>query len=87
MSGCVNCVWDGYREELEEWISRGKEAQELAAKARKDVDADTASNGDEDGMSGGDWGLDSAMEDIPVGIREFMKTEKRLQQQRKEAGG
>ena len=87
MSGCVNCVWDGYREELEEWISRGKEARELAARAREELADDTIHDGDEDGMGSGSWGLDDAMGDIPVGIREFMKTEKRLQQERKEAAG
>lgn len=27
MSGCVNCVWDVYREEVEEWASRKKERE------------------------------------------------------------
>lgn len=87
MSGCVNCVWDGYREELEEWIDRGKQARDSAAKACGDFTTDTDCDSGKDGVGSGDWGLDNAMEDIPVGIREFMKIEKRLQQQRKVAAG
>lgn len=27
MSGCVNCVWDRYRDELEDWAAASKEAR------------------------------------------------------------
>lgn len=28
MSGCVNCVWDVYRDDIEEWASKSAEARE-----------------------------------------------------------
>ena len=87
MSGCVNCVWDGYREELEEWVSRKRDAQEMAAKKHVNALADAAHRGEDDSIGAGDLELENAMDDIPVGIREFMKTEKRLQQQRLTTGG
>ena len=57
MSGCVNCVWDAYREEVEAWAGRRE--------------------------SPGDEGED-LWEGVPVGIREFMRTEKRLKGKGKE---
>ncbi|CAF9920665.1 MAG: hypothetical protein GOMPHAMPRED_002104 [Gomphillus americanus] len=87
MSGCVNCVWDGYREELEEWVGRKRSVQETAAKKRANALANAARRGEDDGIGTSDLELENAMDDIPVGIREFMKTEKRLQQQRIGAAG
>lgn len=115
MSGCVNCVWDLYRDEMEEWAAKRKEADhslkkekslEGARKKRRRTDAgmsgstgralpveqadeNAAHTMDEDG--GGSealWGkpLDSDLtgddlyKNIPVGIREFMKQEKRLKE-------
>lgn len=76
MSGCVNCVWDIYREDLEEWADRSRQARkrEMAASASKDI---------EDDEGGGETLLDSDCNDglfegMSVGIREFMRTEKRL---------
>lgn len=109
MSGCVNCVWDRYRDELENWASKSALARERLLAQRKKEDAArqragvkgtgmmTATPGmpqhvaismDDDG--GGSEALWSSSEfaggpgdlfkDIPVGIREFMKTEKMLKQ-------
>ena len=113
MSGCVNCVWDQYRDELEEWAAQSALAREAlakqnAAKAQKTQkklkkmgtgsmlagegtpDHVATSMDDDGGGSEALWSMDMEMgkpgqgkgEDlfggIPVGIREFMKTEKML---------
>ncbi|KAK7514646.1 oxidoreductase-like protein [Phyllosticta citriasiana] len=117
MSGCVNCVWDVYRDELEEWALASREAKrrmkEMKGEGEKDkekenqvvaaeserrrlADAAAASSTSMDDDGGGSEALWSAEElggedgfaaveddlfkDIPVGIREFMKTEKKLKQ-------
>ncbi|KAL9105658.1 MAG: hypothetical protein Q9227_009207 [Pyrenula ochraceoflavens] len=114
MSGCMHCVWDDYRDSIEEWASRVKVAQAQINKtpandrkrgtvepkqrvaARREV-ADAARSMDDDGGgSETNWAGGGAREEeedeifkglaegrdlfesIPVGIREFIKTEKRL---------
>ena len=128
MSGCVNCVWDRFRDEMEEWAAANAEAtlrlkaQEggitagmadsstttsrpaaAAATASATATAPSAappaagsgiSMDDDGGGSDTNWSLEDAKraasgttksgwdEDlykgVPVGIREFMKQEKRL---------
>ncbi|KAG8631692.1 hypothetical protein KVT40_000832 [Elsinoe batatas] len=116
MSGCVNCVWDLYRDELEEWAAANAEAkaklvamraekQEVAGaggvgqqrEGRDEVMGEGLSTGigkvpthvavsmdDDGGGSETNWTLNSGEDDlfggIPVGIREFMRTEKMLKQ-------
>jgi len=104
MSGCVNCVWDVYREDLEEWAAKATEARALLAKQGKSQSgADAmrlntsaskvkgggmvtgpASMDDDGGGSETNWNLGSSSGDlfatIPVGIREFMRTEKALKE-------
>jgi hypothetical protein len=99
MSGCVNCVWDMYRDEVEEWAAKSAEAR-AAMQAQRDGRTGTGtmvagqgtpthvatSMDDDGGGSETNWsaGLSVSQEnlfnDIPVGIREFMKTEKMLKQ-------
>ena len=103
MSGCVNCVWDGYREELEAWAESRREAtgKELrsarANKRHENAGADAASSMDDDGggseglwregdkglLGRQEWGKGGLFEGVPVGIREFMRTEKRLGEQKR----
>lgn len=110
MSGCVNCVWDAYGEEVEEWAAArrrsDREQQRRATSGRKRVRSggvcgeggvwvvgvgdggEGGGVGDSDevgGLRGMDLdGDDEAglFEGVPVGIREFMKTEKRLREKR-----
>ncbi|KAL8991653.1 MAG: hypothetical protein Q9169_007781 [Polycauliona sp. 2 TL-2023] len=98
MSGCVNCVWDAYREEVEAWAARRKEnmsmadgkeelekkkAREMRGRGRRLVGGIKGSQGEYAG------GEDDAVlfEGVPVGIREFMKTEKRLKEKREREEG
>lgn len=100
MSGCVNCVWDMYRDEMEEWaeqsakaraaIQAKREASESAGSAATEQGAPsrtTVSMDDDGGGSETNWtgstGDDKLFDDIPVGIREFMKTEKKLKKRHK----
>jgi Oxidoreductase-like protein, N-terminal len=94
MSGCVNCVWDRFRDEIEEWAAASGAANKAlrAMKGREGVSgfegetSHVATSMDDDG--GGSetlWaetdagsGGEDYFENIPVGIREFMKTEKKL---------
>ncbi|KAK6424515.1 hypothetical protein LTR95_016374 [Oleoguttula sp. CCFEE 5521] len=96
MSGCVNCVWDLFRDELEEWAAKKAEAREKVA-ARRASEA-AVSMDDDGGGSDTNWHISredsekaDLFEGIPVGIRAFMETEKKLkllhkQQERAQSG-
>jgi outer membrane biosynthesis protein TonB len=110
MSGCVNCVWDLYRDDMEDWASAHGEAEKrlraqeagigttsagMAAEP-KATDLGAVSMDDDGGGSIGNWKVGSGpppsakpstgfwdeelYKNIPVGIREFMKQEKRLKE-------
>lgn len=100
MSGCVNCVWDMYRDEMEEWAEQSAKARAAIQAKRGQAQGNGSmvaehrspshvaiSMDDDGGGSETNWsgGLDGEklFDDIPVGIREFMKTEKKLKQQHK----
>lgn len=92
MSGCVHCVWDDFRDEMEEWAARVGKAKaqgrpgagkaDLRAAPRAEVDSASSSMDDDGGGSETNWTAlnqdDDLFANIPVGIREFMKTEKKL---------
>ncbi|KAM0270884.1 hypothetical protein ACHAQH_009268 [Verticillium albo-atrum] len=103
MSGCVNCVYDLFQEELEEWSAAKKEADARLARQRVQDEAEKAevvvSMDDHGGGSETNWVPqppeagpathawdEDLYADIPVGIREFMKTEKRLKETHKQQG-
>jgi hypothetical protein len=84
MSGCVNCVWDTYREDLEEWVAKANEASKRLA-LQEDAAAGTkaAKKKKKKKKEGGELvdagrGADGLMEALPVGIRQFIQTEKML---------
>ena len=87
MSGCVNCVWDMYRDELEDWAEKSKEAKAKGTERQAANEARAASMDEDGGGSAGNWQAGGGEEDlfggIPVGIREFMKTEKKLKEKMK----
>ncbi|OTA56603.1 hypothetical protein K449DRAFT_299738, partial [Hypoxylon sp. EC38] len=122
MSGCVNCVWDRYRDEMEEWIAASTRAQQAleAQRAHKAPPpekfpgavkgtehgapgpAGAISMDDDGGGSETNWQMDFKIGDhpkiakdlwddeiyknVPVGIREFMKQEKRLKEKHMREG-
>lgn len=88
MSGCVNCVWDQYRDEVEEWAAKSSEARMMSVQhkgAESGVSMDDDGGGSETNWGTG-LGTGDLFADIPVGIREFMRTEKRLKQQHQREG-
>ena len=98
MSGCVNCVWDMYRDELEEWADLSSKARtQVAEQKRQSVSkvstSDTTTMDDDGGGSDTNWvsGLEDSEADlfanVPVGIREFMRTEKKLKEKLKKMSG
>ncbi|KAG5948873.1 hypothetical protein E4U53_006112 [Claviceps sorghi] len=96
MSGCVNCVWDRFREDMEEWSARKREAQAraLQAAAAEAVDVDghgrsletsPPAPGGNDQTARDNWD-DEVYRGVPVGFREFMKQEKRLKEKHAREG-
>lgn len=95
MSGCVNCVWDRYREDMEEWTAKKNEAQQRLSATTTEPDAAAASKGHEAEWTAPkvdspkiakDMWDDDVFGNVPVGIREFMKQEKRLKEQHEREG-
>jgi hypothetical protein len=128
MSGCVNCVWDRYRDEMEEWVSLSLEAERRLQAQRGQGPVDVLSGAsavkgmegpkgpavvdsksdatdvnrtgsmDEDGGGSDanwppgqlniakDFWDDGLYQNVPVGIREFMKTEKKLKEKHEKEG-
>ncbi|KAI1172202.1 oxidoreductase-like protein [Nemania sp. FL0916] len=108
MSGCVNCVWDLYRDEMEEWAAASARADGALQAQRSTptstttpaASVDTASTDSTHAASrqneemaktdrpkiAKDLWDDDLYTNIPVGIREFMKHEKKLKKKHEEEG-
>ena len=95
-----SCVWDDYRDDVESWANRLREAQAKSTGnavtktpkigfPRAEVQAASGSMDDDGGGSEALWQTpseadpDALFEGIPVGIREFMETEKRIRERKK----
>lgn len=89
----MNCVWDRYRDEIEEWAAAKKEADRALKKERRkesrgDLAQAATSMDDDGGGSEGNWDLGGEgngegkdlFEGLPVGIRAFMAQEKKLKE-------
>jgi hypothetical protein len=99
MSGCVNCVWDRYRDDMEEWSLMKNEAQSRletgsgSGSGSRTMDADGRGSGanwkapvvGNDKIAKDMWD-DEVYQGIPVGIKEFMKQEKRLKEKHAREG-
>lgn len=99
MSGCVNCVWDDYRIDVEAWAGRVREARsrargagEVSVSASPSSGSASSSMDDDGGGSEALWTEastvseaegDELFSDIPVGIREFMASEKRIRERKR----
>lgn len=98
----MHCVWDDYRDDIEDWAKRLHEAQAKGAGEgrtetpkldlpRAEVAHASSSMDDDGGGSEALWDTPSNAGDegaqlfasIPVGIREFMATEKKIRDRKK----
>ena len=97
MSGCVNCVWDLFREDMEEYSAKKREAEKRLAQSAGSMDAD--GGGSETNWTPAPKGVhvgetkiakdmwdDDIFKNVPVGIREFMKQEKKLKERHEREG-
>jgi len=96
MSGCVNCVWDVFREELEDWAAANSKAQKALRKLEGKEDdkrpnkpnnvangaLESTSMDDDAGRAVVNLEMWEGFEDIPIGIRAFMETEKGIKLRR-----
>jgi Oxidoreductase-like protein, N-terminal len=105
MSGCVHCVWDDYRDDIEGWAARVHEAQAKSMEQsatntpkiqmpRPEVSQASGSMDDDGGGSESLWTTSSGEDEgealfggIPIGIREFMATEKRIRERKRAKEG
>lgn len=130
MSGCVNCVWERFRDEMEEWALANAEAERRLATREQEKEPrggsaalglsanakipsttkepalhTTVSMDDDGGGSETNWDAgaatvappgtgriakdfwdDELYKNVPVGIREFMKQEKKLKEKHMREG-
>lgn len=71
----MNCVWDAYREEVEEWAARRRKSEGIALRGGVDGNME-----DLDGTRAEQVLQRELFEGVPVGIKEFMILEKRLRE-------
>ncbi|KAG5367126.1 UPF0651 protein [Yarrowia sp. B02] len=91
MSGCINCVWEMYKEDIDHWQEKRTQAHEALMKSPgekwpEDFGTPPADRSNPDAKD--EW------DDVDVSIKVFLDTEKRLRQKKRakklqqmEAGG
>jgi hypothetical protein len=83
MSGCINCVWELYKDELEEWRMKRNEAKHrLLTDPKYRNESWPADFGVERAKPGQATAEDDTWQDMDVTIRVFVETEKRLRDRR-----
>ena len=86
----MNCVWDVYREEVEEWAVRRRERERAGMTRVANGGGSEGAVGGLDGVGG--WSEEAELREeglfvgVPVGFWEFMATEKKLRERRGEKG-
>lgn len=96
-------MWDLFREEVEEWAARqmqahrsgvarvSEKARTMRGRGRRDrgvkSEGVSDSHGADEGYDGVDLEQEGLFDKLPVGIREFMNTEKRLRERRQAEKG
>lgn len=96
-------MWDLFREEVEEWAARqtqahrsgvarmSEKARTMRGRGRRDRGVKSEGVGDSHGTDEGydavDLEQEGLFDKLPVGIREFMNTEKRLRERRQAEKG
>lgn len=96
MSGCVNCVWELFREDMEEYKTKRAEAEQRLSQSAGSMDADGGGSESnwtppqgvqlKDSKIAKDMWDDDIFKNVPVGIREFMKQEKKLKERHEREG-
>ena len=78
----MNCVWDAYREEVEEWAANGRAGKSgvTDARAAQGQKGGTTDTKEFDMARAKEFQSEGLFEGVPVGIREFMALEKKLRE-------
>lgn len=87
MSGCVNCVWELYKDELEDWRHLRTKAKHALMQPERMTDKWPDDFGPEpearkQGHAGAEIVEKDDWDDLDVGIRVFVETEKKLHSKR-----
>lgn len=87
MSGCINCVWELYKDELEEWRAKRSEAKRrLLNDPKYRGESWPTDFGDKPKSSEAiEAGEENEWQDMDVTIRVFVETEKKLRKKKKQA--
>lgn len=90
MSGCIDCVWEGYKEELSDWQSQRNKIKKKLLTERTDLKWPVEMLGPEPEarktgapLEAENTVLKSADDELSPSIAAFLKTEKRLKEKKR----